>query len=167
MPEVLDKTAIQKECEEILKGYPNEPRYILAVMQDMQKKFNYLPSEGLKMLASYTGVPFSRVYAMASFYKAFSLKPKGRYVIRVCDGTACHIKGSETLAEQIYKYLKIRPGETTEDGNFSLETVNCLGACALAPVMVINEKVYGKVTPADIERIIKEYGGCADEGKSC
>lgn len=167
MQGVLDEAAVKKSCEEILRNYPPEPRYILAVMQDMQKRFNYLPREGLKMLAVYTGVPFSRVYAMASFYKAFSLKPKGRYVIRVCDGTACHIKGSETLVEQIYKYLKIRPGETTPNGDFSLETVNCLGACALAPVMVINEKVYGKVTPADIERIIKEYGGCTDEGKSC
>ncbi|SHG78951.1 NADH-quinone oxidoreductase subunit E [Thermosyntropha lipolytica DSM 11003] len=167
MPEIIDATAIEKACKEILDHYAPEPRYILAIMQDMQKRFNYLPPQGLKMLASYTGVPFSQVYAMASFYKAFSLKPKGRYIIKVCDGTACHIKGAETLVEQIYKYLQIRPGETTRDGSFSLETVNCLGACALAPVMVINEKVYGKVTPADIERIIKEYGGWADEGKQC
>jgi NADH-quinone oxidoreductase subunit E len=96
---------------------------------------------------------------MASFYKAFSLVPKGRYVFRVCDGTACHIKNSEVLLDQLQQSLGIGSGETTEDGMFSVETVNCLGACALAPVMVVNGKVYGKVTPGDVGKIIKEYGG--------
>jgi NADH-quinone oxidoreductase subunit E len=131
-------------------------------MQDIQRQYNYLPRLAITMIASHVGLPVSRVYAMASFYKAFSLTPKGRFVIRVCDGTACHIKNSETLLDQLEKQLQVRPGQTTADGLFSVETVNCLGACALAPVMVINGKVYGKVNRSEVERIIKEYGGQSD-----
>lgn len=153
----------QQNYQRIIQAYPGEPRYLLAAMQDLQKEFNYLPRLGLKILAQHMDLPVSKVYATASFYKAFSLVPKGKVVFRVCDGTACHIKGSETLVDQLQKHLKIRPGETTQDGAFSLETVNCLGACALAPVMVVNGRVYGKVTPGSIEKIISEYGGQAYE----
>ncbi|MBC7075212.1 MAG: NAD(P)H-dependent oxidoreductase subunit E [Syntrophomonadaceae bacterium] len=166
MVKAADEGKMLADIREILDNYPPEERYILAVMQDMQKRFNYLPKAGLKTLAFYVGVPLSRVYAMASFYKAFSLTPKGQYVFRVCDGTACHIKGSKILIEQLYKCLGIRPGETTPDGRFSIETVNCLGACALAPVVVVNDRVYAKVIPGDVEKIIREYGGYAHEGKN-
>ena len=148
------------EYERLIKAYPPEQRYLLAIMQDIQKEFHYLPRLSLKIISQHIGVPFSKVYAIASFYKAFSLVPKGRVVFRVCDGTACHIKNSETLIDQLHKQLGIGPGETSADGEYSLETVNCLGACALAPVMVVNGKVYGKVGPSSIEKIIKEYGGC-------
>ncbi|HPT68619.1 MAG TPA: NAD(P)H-dependent oxidoreductase subunit E [Syntrophomonas sp.] len=143
----------------LIESYAGKPEYLLAIMQDMQRQYNYLSRLAITMIAAHVGLPVSRVYAMASFYKAFSLTPKGRFVIRVCDGTACHIKNSETLLDQIEKQLQARPGDTTPDGLFSVETVNCLGACALAPVMVINGKVYGKVNRSDVERIIKEYGG--------
>ena len=146
----------------LIESYAGKPEYLLAIMQDMQRQYNYLPRLAITMIAAHVGLPVSRVYAMASFYKAFSLTPKGRFVIRVCDGTACHIKNSETLLDQIVKQLQARPGETTADGLFSVETVNCLGACALAPVMVINGRVYGKVNRSDVERIIKEYGGQSD-----
>ncbi len=146
----------------LIESYAGKPEYLLAIMQDMQRQYNYLPRLAITMIAAHVGLPVSRVYAMASFYKAFSLTPKGRFVIRVCDGTACHIKNSETLLDQIEKQLQARPGETTADGLFSVETVNCLGACALAPVMVINGKVYGKVNRSDVERIIKEYRGQSD-----
>jgi NADH-quinone oxidoreductase subunit E len=154
---------IEKDMTEIIKTYPTEQRYILAMMQDVQGKFNYLPRRGLEMIAEYTGVPFSRIYSMATFYKAFSLIPKGRINFKVCDGTACHIKGSAIIIDQIYKYLGIKPGETTVDGEFSVETINCLGACALAPVVVANGKVHPKVTSSGIINIIKSYGGAADE----
>lgn len=157
-----DEKEILDECLQIISPYERNPQFLLAMMQDVQKHFNYLPRAGMKLIAEYVNVPFSRVYAMASFYKAFSLFPKGKYKIKVCDGTACHIKGSPMLLEQLYKHLGIHPGETSPDGEFSLETVNCLGACALAPVMLVNEKVYGNVTPASIEEIIKEYGGTAN-----
>jgi len=144
---------------QIVNSYPREKRYILAMMQDIQKHFNYLPREAMEMTAEHVDAPFSRIYSMATFYKAFSLIPKGRYNIKVCDGTACHIKGSNVLIGQVHKLLGIKPGETTEDGLFSIETVNCLGACAIAPVMVVNERVHPKVTSSSIITIIKSYGG--------
>jgi len=143
----------------LIENYPGQPEHLLAIMQDVQKQYNYLPRLAISMIAEHVGIPVSRVYAMASFYKAFSLVPKGRYVFRVCDGTACHIKNSEVLLDQLQQSLGIGTGQTTADGMFSVETVNCLGACALAPVMVVNGKVYGKVTPGDVGKIIKEYGG--------
>jgi NADH-quinone oxidoreductase subunit E len=100
---------------------------------------------------------------MATFYKALSLKPRGENIIKVCDGTACHIKSSKTILDEIEKVLGIKPGDTTGDGKFSLETVNCLGSCAIAPVMVVNDKYYGKVTPSIVREVLKEYGGGGDE----
>ncbi|MGI6469429.1 MAG: NAD(P)H-dependent oxidoreductase subunit E [Syntrophomonadaceae bacterium] len=146
----------------IINNYPGENRYILSIMQDMQKQFNYLPRQGLEMIALHVDSPFSQVYSMATFYKAFSLVPKGRINFKVCDGTACHIKGSNVIIDQIYKHLGIRPGETTPDGEFSLETVNCIGACALAPAVLANDRVHPKVTSAGIVEIIKSYGGHVD-----
>lgn len=146
-----------QEIEQIVTAYPGEKRYILAMMQDVQKEYNYLPREALLHIAAHVKTPYSRIYSMATFYKAFSLVPKGRYNIRVCDGTACHIKGSPVLIDQITAELGIRPGETSEDGLFSLETVNCLGACAIAPVMMVNETVHSKVSSSGILTIIDAY----------
>jgi len=148
-----------REYKNLIENYSSQPEYLLAMMQDVQKQYNYLPRLAISMIAEYMSMPVSRVYAVASFYKAFSLTPKGRYVFRVCDGAACHIKNSETLLDQLQQHLGIMAGETTPDGLFSVETVNCLGACALAPVMVVNGKVYAKVATGDVKKIIKEYGG--------
>jgi NADH-quinone oxidoreductase E subunit len=152
-----------ERINEIINSFPREKSSILAMMQDIQKEFNYLPRESLAKIADHVKVPFSRVYSMATFYKAFSLVPKGRYTIKVCDGTACHIKGSNVLLSQLNTVLGITAGETTPDGLFSIETVNCLGACAISPVMVINEKVYPKVTSATVHDIIRSYGGESNE----
>ena len=130
----------------LLDAYPKDRRYALAVMQDMQRRYNYIPGEGLKALAGHFDCPLAELYAMATFYKALSLKPKGKHIIKVCDGTACHIRGSVNLLSGIRSALGIGPDETTGDGCFSLELVNCLGSCALAPVMVVDKKYYGKVT---------------------
>jgi NADH-quinone oxidoreductase subunit E len=143
----------------LIEAYSAKPEHLLAMMQDIQKHYNYLPRLAISMISQHVGSPVSRVYAMASFYKSFSLIPKGRFVFRVCDGTACHIKNSESLLDQLNQRLGVGVGETTADGQYSIETVNCLGACALAPVMVVNGKVFGKVSPGEVERIIKEYGG--------
>ena len=129
----------------ILEKYPKERRYSLAVMQDMQRLFGYVPKEGLEKLSEHLGCPLMDLYSMATFYKALSLKPKGKHVIKVCDGTACHVRGSVNLIDAIQRTLGIGPDETTEDRVFSLELVNCVGACALAPVMVIDGKYYGKL----------------------
>ncbi len=143
----------------ILKRYPEEQRFLLAILQDIQKQYNYLPRESLTVIHEYLDIPMSKLYSMATFYKALSLKPKGRYVIKVCDGTACHIRGSGLIIDEIQKLLNISPGETTEDGLFSLETVNCLGSCAIAPVMVVDGKYFGKVTPKMVKKIIDGFGG--------
>ncbi len=154
---------IEDGIRSIIQAYPREKRFILALMQDIQKEYNYLPREALLSIAEHVGEPFSRVYSMATFYKAFSLTPKGRYNIRVCDGTACHIKGSAVLIDQINSSLGIKPGETSPDRMFSLETVNCLGACAIAPVVMVNETVHPKVSSSGILEIIKKYRGGSDD----
>ena len=130
----------------VLDEYPKDRRYALRMMQDMQRKYNYVPREGLEALADYLQCPLSSLYSMATFYKALSLEPKGKHIIKLCDGTACHVRGSVPLISGIERVLGIKPGETTGDGEFSLELVNCLGACALAPIIVVDEKFYGKVT---------------------
>lgn len=153
------------EIEQIITAYPGEKRYILSMMQDVQKAFNYLPREALLYIAAYVSTPYSRIYSMATFYKAFSLVPKGRYNLKVCDGTACHIKGSPVLIDQITAELGIKPGETSEDGLFSLETVNCLGACAIAPVVMVNETVHAKVSSSGILTIIDAYRKRGEAGE--
>ena len=111
----------------------------------------------MEALAAYLGCPLSSLYAMATFYKALSLKPKGRHIIKLCDGTACHIRGASNLAGGVERLLGIGPGETTSDGAFSLELVNCLGSCALAPVMVVDDTYYGKVTLEKLPQILDKY----------
>ena len=139
----------------LIDNYPKDRRYALAVMQDMQQEYNHIPREGLEALAKHLDCPLSGLYSLATFYKAFSLKPKGKHIIKVCDGTACHIRGSTNIIGSIERELGIRPGETSGDGEFSLELVNCLGACALAPVMVVDGKYYGNLTPASLPGIFR------------
>lgn len=147
----------------MFEKYPKDQKYTLAILQDLQKEYNYIPKEKLIELSLYLDLPLSKLYSMATFYKALSLTPKGKHIIKVCDGTACHIRSSNVLLDEINNILGIKPGETTDDGMFSLETVNCLGACALAPVMVINDKYYGKLTSSMVRDILKEYGGDVNE----
>lgn len=150
-----------KESIDIIKKYPNEKRYTLAILQDVQKEFGFIPSEVMGFVSEYLNLPLSDIYSIATFYKALSLKAKGKNIIKVCNGTACHIRGSNKLIEEITDILNISPGETTEDGLFSIEIVNCLGACALAPVMVINDKYYGSMTKEKAKTVIDEYKGAS------
>jgi len=147
----------------MFEKYPKEQRYTLAMLQDLQKEYGYIPREKLLELSQYLDIPLSKLYSIATFYKALSLTPKGKNTIKVCDGTACHIRSSKSLLDEIENTLGIKPGETTKDGKFSLEIVNCLGSCAIAPVMVINDKYYGKMTSSKVREILKEYGGADDE----
>ena len=146
-----------EEISGILRQYPREQRYCLAIMQDMQRRYNYIPREGMEALSDYLGCPLSVLYSMATFYKALSLKPKGKHIIKLCDGTACHIRGASPLQDGILRLLGIGEGETTPDGLFSLELVNCLGSCALAPVMVVDETYYGKMTLEKLPAILEQY----------
>ncbi len=145
------------EIRQIINKKPKERTYGLAILQDISHKFNYIPKESLPLLAEHIEVELSELYSIVTFYKSLSLTPKGKNIIKVCDGTACHIRGSVKLIDGINERLGIKPGETTEDGLFSLETVNCLGACALAPAMVIGEIYYGKVYTAELNDIIRGY----------
>ena len=145
------------EIAAILQQYPKEQRYCLAIMQDMQRRYNYIPREGMEALADYLGCPLSSLYSMATFYKALSLKPKGRHIIKLCDGTACHIRGASTLCDGVRRILGIGADETTEDGLFSLELVNCLGSCALAPVLVVDDTYYGKMTMEKLPGVLDQY----------
>ena len=149
----IDRNDIRK----VIESYPREQRFSLAIMQDLQHKYQYIPREGMEQLAEYLGCPLSSLYSMATFYKALSLKPKGRHIIKLCDGTACHIRGSASLKDGIFRVLGIGDGDATEDGMFSLELVNCLGSCALAPAMLIDEDYHGKVTVERLPEIFDAY----------
>ncbi len=142
---------------ELIRNYPPEKRFTLAILQDIQSEYGYIPKDVVNYIAEYLRLPTSEIYSMATFYKALSLKPKGKHIIKVCNGTACHIRGSNTLIDALSDYLHISPGETSEDGLFSIEIVNCLGACALAPVMVVDGKYYGVMTKDKVKLILDEY----------
>lgn len=146
-----------EEIDTIINAYPKDMEYALAILQDMQHKFGCVPREGIEAAGKHLDCPVSHLYSMVTFYKALSLKPKGKHIIKICDGTACHIKKSIDISEEICSMLGIRPGDTTKDGLFSLELVNCLGTCALAPVMLVDNKYYGKVTKRRLKSILAKY----------
>ena len=146
--------SVAAKTKQIVKKYGNNKSGMIAVLQDIQEAFNYLPKEALKTAAKAMNVPFSRVYEAATFYTAFSLKPRGENIVKICMGTACHVRGAAALQDKFERTLGIKPGETTKDNKFSLETVNCVGACALGPVVVINTDYHGQVTMKKIDKII-------------
>ena len=146
-----------EKVKEITNHYPPEQRYALAIMQDIQREFNYIPEDTLPLIKDHVGVSIGNLYSIATFYRSLSLTPKGKHIIRLCDGTACHMRGASNLVGEISRQLGIRPGERTEDGQFSLELVNCVGSCALAPVVVIGETYYGKVTMEGLPEILDAY----------
>ncbi|MCL2529760.1 MAG: NAD(P)H-dependent oxidoreductase subunit E [Coriobacteriia bacterium] len=153
------------QIQKIMEAYPAEQRYALAILQDIQNACNYLPEESLALVSGRIGVPVAQLYSLATFYKALSLTPKGKHIIKVCDGTACHMCGSSSLLISLKQVLGVEEGELTADGQFSYECVNCVGSCALAPVMVINANYYAKVNTEKLVAILEKYqpGGEFDE----
>ncbi len=150
-----EKTRQFNAVFEILKKNNNDKTRLIPILQQVQEVYRYLPPMVMSFIASSLGIPASRVYGVATFYSHFALKPKGKYVIRVCDGTACHVKGSSAIADALRSHLGLAKNEnTTPDLLFTLDTVSCLGACGLAPVMVVNETVHGQITPAQACSII-------------
>lgn len=145
------------EVEEILGRYKGEPGDLIPVLQDVQERYHYLPEDVLRYISGRLHVPLSQIYHVATFYNAFSLQPKGKYTISVCMGTACHVRGAPTILESLQRILGIRPGETTPDGMFSLETVHCLGACALGPLVVIGGDYHGRMTPTKLDAVLRRY----------
>jgi NADH-quinone oxidoreductase subunit E len=149
---------MEEKVKEIIQQYKGDKSYLVPILQDVQKEFNYLPKEALCAVSENLSVPISRVYEVVTFYKAFSLKPKGRQQLSLCMGTACHVRGAELINRNIEDLLGIKDGETTEDLEFSLETVGCLGACALGPVLVVNGEYHGHINIAKSTKILKKLG---------
>jgi len=149
----MDSQAINQ----ILQKHNYEHSSIIAILQDLQEKENYLPEEDLEYLSERLPMPLTRIYRIATFYNAFSLTPRGKYLVNVCLGTACHVRGAARVLDRIKMYLGIDVGEMTKGKLFSLETVNCLGSCALGPIVVIGNEYHGQMTPAKVESTIKKY----------
>jgi len=145
------------KVDKILKAYSMKDTHLVSILLDIQAEANFLPRETLPYVAKKLGVPLSRVCRFATFYKAFSLKPRGKHVIKVCLGTACHVRGAVNVLQRIERELGIRTGYTTRDFKFTLETVNCLGACALGPLVVIDNDYHGQMSPTKIPKMLKDY----------
>ena len=149
---------MEEKVREIVQGYGADRSYLVPIMQDVQKEFGYLSKDALTAISANLGVPISRVYEVATFYKAFSLKPKGRHHISLCMGTACHVRGAELISGTIADMLKIKDGETTADMEYSFETVGCLGACALGPIIVVDGEYHGEMNIAKTTKLLKKLG---------
>ena len=156
-PEPKEETIDIPKMEKIIKGYQDKASSLMPILQDVQGEFNYLPREALKYVSTTMNIALSRVYNVVTFYKAFSLVPRGRHSISVCMGTACHVRGAAKVLAELERRLSIKEGETTKDRKFTLNSVNCLGACALGPVMVIDGEYFGKVTPDKVISILEGF----------
>jgi NADH-quinone oxidoreductase subunit E len=154
-----------KKVDEIIDKYKAEKSWLIGIFQDIQQEWRYLPREAILRVVERLGIPLTQAYMVATFYKSFSLVPRGEHEIHVCLGTACHLRGGQRLVENFERTLDVKAGGTTPDMKFTLETVNCLGACALAPLVRVDQKNYGKMTGDKISKIIKEYRPDG-EGKS-
>lgn len=147
----------RQKIKSILARYDGDPGMLVPILQDVQAEYNYLPKEALVRVGEGLGVPLSQVYSVASFFKAFSLKPRGRHLINVCLGTACHVRGAVRILDEIERELGIKSGETTEDLRYTLERVNCVGACALGPIVVIDGNYSGQMTAAKVKPLLESY----------
>lgn len=151
------QSAAVKQITEIVNRYKGEGTPLMMILSDIQKEYGYIPLEVQELVSDLTGIPVSEIYGVVTFYSFFSLTPKGKYVIGVCLGTACYVKGSQLVLDKFEELLKIKPGETSEDGLFTLDALRCVGACAIAPAVSINGKVYPMVQVGQVEGIINDY----------
>jgi len=146
-----------KKVNEIISRYDQSEESLLAILQDFQREFHYVPEEGMKRLSDVLSVPESKIYAMGTFYKTLSLEPRGKHTVKVCMGTACHLKGAGQILEAIERELGVKRNHTTVDKRYTIESVNCVGACAMAPVVVVNENYYGHMWPSKIMDVLNKY----------
>ncbi len=147
------------QFDRIIDRYEKSEESLLAILQDFQREFHYVPEEGIRRLSEVMEVPESKIYAMGTFYKALSLTPRGRHTIKVCTGTACHLKGAPQILETLERELDVKRNGTTADGEYTLECVNCVGACAMAPLTLIDEDYYGQTRSSKIMDIVKKRAG--------
>jgi NADH-quinone oxidoreductase subunit E len=154
------KTIVESYTEKVdslIDGYADCKEQLISLLQDVQAEFNYLPQDVLIRISQKLDIPLSRVFSVATFFRAFSLKPRGRHVVTVCLGTACHVRAGHRLVDKVERDYGIKPGETTEDMRFTLETVNCLGCCALGPVVVVDGKYESQMNADKLDRVLRGY----------
>ncbi|MEE4607278.1 MAG: NAD(P)H-dependent oxidoreductase subunit E [Desulfobacteraceae bacterium] len=149
---------MQEKVAHIIGKYHNDEGFLVPILQDVQKEFNYLPQEALTAVGAQLQVPLSRIYEVATFYRAFSLTPRGKHQMSLCVGTACHVRGAPMIQDGIERVLDIRAGQTTADLEFTFETVNCLGACALGPILVVDAEYQGQMTLSKANKLLKKLG---------
>ena len=137
--------------------YHNDPENLIMMLQAIQNHYNYLPEAALSYLSAKTDVPYSKIYGVATFYSTFSLEPRGRHIISICLGTACHVRGGERIRERITAKLGINDGQTTVDNRYTLESVRCIGCCSLGPVVKVDEEMHGRLAPDQIGKILEQY----------
>jgi NADH-quinone oxidoreductase subunit E len=148
---------VEVKLNEILSHYEGDRDELITILQEVQEQFRYLPEEAMRKVAEFLNITVSQVYAVASFYALFRFTPSGKKMVRVCRGTACHVRGGSPILRQVEKRLGIKPGQTTKDGEYSLETVACIGACALAPNMSVDKETYGLVNTELIEEVFGDW----------
>lgn len=151
---ILPETEVKEKLKEILSPYSGKKDELIPILQEAQEQFGYLPPEVMLEIAKFLRLPESTVFGVSTFYAQFKFSPTGRKKVRLCRGTACYVRGAPRILEEVEKYLGIKPGETTEDLEYSLETIACFGSCALAPVMVVDDNVYGRMTPKKVAQIL-------------
>jgi NADH-quinone oxidoreductase subunit E len=147
----------KSKVKQVLKKYQSDKSALIDILHDTQAEIGYLPREAMEEIGAGLGIPLSRVFSVATFFKAFSLTPRGRHLVSVCMGTACHVRGSDKVLEQLEKELGIKTGGNTPDLKFTLETVNCVGACALGPMVIIGDDYHGEMTPEKVSGVINNY----------
>lgn len=146
------------ELDTIIENeFGNDKENLIMILQAIQRKYNYLPQPALTYLSAKIGIPYSQIYGVATFYSTFSLEPRGRNIISICLGTACHVRGGERVRERLQESLEISDGQTTEDQRFTLESVRCIGCCSLGPVVKINEDMHGRISSDEVDRILDQY----------
>lgn len=149
----MDKESLRQ----LLEKHESEPGALIPILQEIQESFGYLPEEALVFVSEEVGIPLSKIYGVVTFYSQFYLSPRGKNIIRVCHGTACHIGGAERISEAVSEELGVGEGATTEDGEFTVERVACLGCCSLAPCVMVNDETHARLSPRKIKRIVKKY----------
>ena len=154
---VLESDIDLAPAERLIGEYMSNREATIALLQDVQKHYGYLPRPVLELVSERLDLPYTQLFALATFYRAFSLVPRGRHLINVCTGTTCHVRGAAMLLEALERQCCCKSGETTADGRFTIETVNCVGACALAPVIVIDEEAHGRLTQAKLKKVLDQY----------
>ncbi|WXR60874.1 NADH-quinone oxidoreductase subunit NuoE [Peptostreptococcaceae bacterium AGR-M142] len=154
---LIKKDLKEEEVLELIDQNNSNKDNLIPILHAIQDRYNYLPKNALEIVSKYLEIPMANIYGVATFYTRFSLKPKGKYTISVCMGTACYVKGAQNIVDKLCKELNVHVGETTSDMIFTLETARCIGSCGLAPALMIDDKVYAKVHPNDVIRILSEY----------